>query len=39
MEEIQDNLSVRRRNRLVSMIVAAIMALMFAGAFSLIMLK
>ena len=39
MEQIRDNLSLRRRNRLVSMIVAAIMALMFAGALSLIMLK
>jgi len=39
MEQIQDNLSLRRRNRLVSIIVAAIMALMFAGAFSLILLK
>jgi len=39
MEQTRDNLSLRRRNRLVFMIVVAIMALIFAGGFSLIILK
>ncbi|ETX06485.1 MAG: hypothetical protein ETSY2_16870 [Candidatus Entotheonella gemina] len=39
MQQIKDNPSLKRRNRLVSIIVVVIMATLFAAGFSLIIFK
>ncbi len=39
MQPIRDNASLKRRNRLVSLVVVVVMALLFASGFSLIILK
>lgn len=39
MQEIRDNTSLKRRNRLVSAVVVVIMAILFAAGFSLIIFK
>lgn len=39
MQQTRDNPSLKRRNRLVSIVIVAIIVLLFAGGFSLIILK
>jgi hypothetical protein len=39
MQQTRDNPSLKRRNRLVSIVIVVIIALLFAGGFSLIILK
>jgi hypothetical protein len=39
MQQIRDNANLKRRNRLVSIVIIAIMVLLFAGGISLIILK
>jgi hypothetical protein len=39
MQQTRDNPSLKRRNRLVSIVMVVIIALLFAGGFSLIILK
>jgi hypothetical protein len=39
MQQTRDNPSLKRRNRLVSIVIVVIMVLLFAGGFSLIILK
>jgi hypothetical protein len=39
MQQTRDNPSLKRRNRLVSIVIVAIIALLFAGGLSLILLK
>jgi hypothetical protein len=39
MQQTRDNPSLKRRNRLVSIVIVAIIALLFSGGLSLILLK